>query len=262
MSNNKKNKDSNNNLLKDKLVIEEFKQRYEQYRMHNENRNKYIHFYFIFYFAFWGLVGFLTKPESICLWKKLLCIHSTDYLLALVFLAHAIFGSIFFLSIISFRQIQSREAETIHMIKGLSENSKLVKEIKYPWDRKIPCTKITVTSQTPLVLLIFMLNSLSFILSILFYCRFCIFSCWQDIFCCNFALIKFHSTPYCCTSFSYFFLFCKYLIVNFWKTIVYLHLIIVQIFIWISIYLFLRDEKWKPKNVCWSQVGKLLKPDC
>jgi hypothetical protein len=173
MSDNKKKSKINLAELDEKLILEEYRQRYEQYRMHNENRNKYIHFYFIFYFAFWGLVGFLTKPESICLWKKLLCIHSTEYLLALVFLAHAIFGSIFFLSIISFRQIQSCEAKTIHMIKGLSENSKLAKEkeIEYPWDREIPfnCSGITITSQTPLVLLILILNHLSFCLSFYFF---------------------------------------------------------------------------------------------
>ncbi len=260
MSNNNKNKDSNNNLLKEKLVIEEFKQRYEQYRMHNENRNKYIHFYFIFYFAFWALVGFLFNSNVKCFLAKY-CI-SVETFLAFAFIMHAIFGSIFFLSIISFRQIQNFEACTINKIRGFS--NRLRTRLKYPMDREIPNIqkKIIITSQTPLVVLIFMLNSLSFILSLLFYCSFCIFSCWQEIFYCNFELIKFNSTPYCYTLFSYFFLFYKYLIANFWKTIAYSHLIILQILIWISIYLFLRDEKWKPKMVSWSQIGDLFKPDC
>lgn len=154
------------NNLNEKLILEEYRQRYEQYRMHNENRNKYIHFYFIFYFAFWALVGFSFKPEIKCFLNRYSI--SIETFLSFVFIMHAIFGSIFLLSLISFRQIQNREGETINMIRKCSSNNFIVNQLKYPLDRNIPCLGFIFTSQTPLVLLIFIMNLFSFLLYIWF----------------------------------------------------------------------------------------------
>jgi hypothetical protein len=210
---------NNKNSLNDKLVIEEFRQRYEQYRMHNENRNKYIHFYFIFYFAFWGLVGFLFNSGVKCFLAKY-CI-SVETFLAFAFMMHAIFGSIFFLSIISFRQIQSCEAKTLNMLRKLSNTLQCEDQVKYPWDREIPwnCKGITVTSQTPLVILIFLLNILSFFLSCFFLLKISIYFGTQARLYALFILL--------------FVIFLPFIISN----------------------------CWKPRMVCLQQIDELLKRD-
>jgi hypothetical protein len=260
MSNNKENDYLYIKGLDEKLLLEEFRQRYEQYRMHNENRNKYIHFYFIFYFAFWGLVGFLFNSEVKCFLAKY-CI-SVETFLAFAFIMHAIFGSIFFLSIISFRQIQNKEGAALHLLRGNSKILKYCLKAKYPWDREIPCTGITITSQTPLIFLIFMLNLISALLSLLFFCRFCISSCWKEIMCCIFSLIIFSGSPSSYTAFSWFFLFMKFMMSRYWNIIIYSYFIMTQIAIWIGICLFLTQKKWKPKMAGFYEVRKKLDNDC
>ena len=231
MSNKEQKPNPNLNKLDEQLIVEEYRQRYQQYRMHNENRNKYIHFYFIFYFAFWGLIGFLANPELRCFWKIFPFGNSIESLLAFIFIVHAIFGSIFFLSIISFRQIQQREGRTINMIRGLSDTlkdkEKKEKEkkeevkVKYPWDReiKIIWKKILVTSQSPLVLLVLLLNHLSFAFSAWLFCKAC-----KHI----------------------------YITIPIGFTVIF----------GIIIYLFLKGKCWQPKMLSFEQIKEKLGNNC
>jgi hypothetical protein len=153
-----------NNIERD-LIIQEFIQRYNQYRWEEETRSKFIHYYIIVFLAFYGLVGFLFNYPHIL--QKFPFHDCLDRQYALIFLLFSIIGTLWFLSIISLRQIQLLEGGTIKDIKKQSKKL-LIDQLKYPIDRKLPWLKkkyIFIFSETPLVFAIFLLNQLTFILS-------------------------------------------------------------------------------------------------
>lgn len=158
------------------LIVEEFIQRYNQYRWEDETRAKFINFYIIFYFAFFAIIGFLSEHESLL---KLLPYSDnphTQY--ALIFLSFSIIGSIWLISIISFRTVQLLEGRTIRDIKTLSPF--LLDNVRYPIDRRIPKTNKLIYSTTPLVFIIFLLNLVTFFLSIYFFNLSCV-PYWKNI---------------------------------------------------------------------------------
>ena len=93
------------------LIVEEFIQRYNQYRWEDETRAKIINFYMFFYLAFFGLIGFLSEHQSIL--KIMPFSEQTNLQYAIIFLIFASVGSIWLVSIISFRGIQILEGKTI-----------------------------------------------------------------------------------------------------------------------------------------------------
>ena len=150
------------NNIKEDLIIQEFIQRYNQYRWEEATRSKFMHYYIIVFLAFYGLVGFLFKNP--CILKKLPFRNSPNLQYALIFLAFSIIGTLWLLSIISLRQIQLLENKTIKKIKEKSKEF-LIEEVEYPSDRTLPMIKIRIFSETPFVFAIFLLNLLTFFLS-------------------------------------------------------------------------------------------------
>lgn len=149
------------------LIVEEFIQRYNQYRWEDDTRAKFINFYMIFYLAFLGLIGFLSEHESIL--KNMPFSGQTQLQYAIIFLVFAFVGTIWLISIISFRSIQILEGRTIKDIKKLSPY--LIDNVRYPIDRRIPKTNKLIYSTTPLVSIIFILNEIAFLLSFYYFRR-------------------------------------------------------------------------------------------
>jgi len=127
------------------FLIEELRQRYNQYRWLDETRTKYIQFYFIYAGVFWGVANYLKVVE--------------DSLATLIF---AISGTFFSVAIISFRRIQKLESDTIRDIK---KSSKSLRKFKYVTDRHLPWIKSQFYSTTSLVFLIVIINLLSFFIT-------------------------------------------------------------------------------------------------
>lgn len=146
------------------LIVQEFIQRYNQYRWEDDTRAKFINFYIIFYLAFFALIGFLSQHEKFL--QLFPYGHCPNQQYALIFLVAAFLGTLWLISIISFRSIQILEGKTI---KNIKELSRFLMDIKYPIDRRIPKVNKFIFSTTPLVLVVFLLNEINFILSIYFF---------------------------------------------------------------------------------------------
>jgi len=147
------------------LIVEEFRQRYNQYRWEDETRVKFINFHIIFYLAFFGLIGFLSEHQDIL--ERMPFSEQPALQHAIIFLAFASLGAIWLISIVSFRSIQILEGRTIKDIKELSPY--LIDNVKYPIDRRIPKTNKLVYSTTPLVIIVFLLNQVPFWLSFYYF---------------------------------------------------------------------------------------------
>ena len=154
------------NKFKDDLLVEELRQRFTQYRWEDETRTKFIHFYFIFFLAFWGVVGFLSQPDNNRFIESLPHGEDIEWLFGNAFLMMGIIGTLWLTSIISFRTIQKLEGKVIGAIKSKSLQ---LKEIGSPHDRVIPLLKTQFYSTTPLSIVIFSLNFMAYLLSTYFY---------------------------------------------------------------------------------------------
>jgi len=169
------------------LIVEEFRQRYNQYRWEDETRAKFINFYIIFYLAFFGLIGFLFEHEGIL--SRMPFGKQPDLQYGTIFLIFALLGTIWLISIVSFRSIQLLEGRTIKDIKQLSPY--LIDKVRYPIDRRIPKTNKLIYSTTPLVTIVFLLNQIPFWLSF-YYFRFSCFPQGKNIaLCINILSIAF-----------------------------------------------------------------------
>ena len=127
------------------FLIEELRQRYNQYRWLDETRTKFIQFYFIYVGMFWGVANYLNIVREA--WTSF---------------AFAFSGIFFSTAIISFRSVQKRESETIRDIKKSSDS---LLKFKYVTDRYLPWLKSQFFSTTPLVFLIVLINVLSFLIT-------------------------------------------------------------------------------------------------
>ncbi len=146
--------------IEKELIIEELKQRYNQYRWEEDTRDKFIYSYMIFYLAFFALFRFLIDH------RYLLSYFPGDdpnMQYAFIFLFLAVIGTIWLISIISFKKAQILEGRTIYDIEKLSPY--LADKIRWPEVGKI--WKINNTS--PFAFIVFLLNETLFLLSIYFY---------------------------------------------------------------------------------------------
>jgi len=163
------------NGIEKELIVQEFVQRYNQYRWEDETRSKFINFYMIFYLGFFGLIGYLMEHEDVL--KQFGGCHKAQY--AVIFLIGAVIGTLWLIAIIRFRRVQRIEMKTICQIK--KEKSQYLYELKVPVDIiKIGTKKAFFFSTTPLVIVIFLLNIIMIILS----CRFFRWTCYlSDAWC-------------------------------------------------------------------------------
>ena len=153
--------------IEKQLIAEEFSQRYVQYRWEDETRSKFIDFYLVIYLAFFGLIGYLSeKTEMLGLFPYE---DNPNIQFAIIFLVFSIIGTLWLISIISFRSIQLLEGRTIKDIKELSKF--LMEYVTYPIDRQIPKTNKLIYSTTPLTWVVFILNEITFLISIWFFIK-------------------------------------------------------------------------------------------
>lgn len=152
--------------IEKQLIAEEFSQRYVQYRWEDETRSKFIDFYLVIYLAFFGLIGYLSeKTEMLGLFPYE---DNPNIQFAIIFLVFSIIGTLWLISIISFRSIQLLEGRTIKDIKKRFSTF-LMEDVRYPIDRRIPKTNKLFYSTTPLILAVFILNEIVFLISIYFF---------------------------------------------------------------------------------------------
>jgi hypothetical protein len=146
--------------IEKELIIEELRQRYNQYRWEENTRDKFIYSYIIFYLAFFALFRFLIDHRYLLGYFPG---NDPNIQYAFIFLFLAVIGTIWLVSIISFKKAQIVEGRTILDIEKLSPY--LADKIGWPEVGKIWKTNST----SPLAFIIFLLNETLFLLSIYFY---------------------------------------------------------------------------------------------
>ena len=152
--------------IEKQLIAEEFSQRYAQYRWEDETRTKFINFYLVIYLAFFGLIGYLSEKKEML--ESFPYKDDSNIQFAIIFLVFSIVGTLWLISIISFRSIQLLEGRTINDIKKRFSTF-LMENVRYPIDRRIPKTNKLFYSTTPLILAVFILNEIAFLISIYFF---------------------------------------------------------------------------------------------
>jgi len=147
--------------LEKELIVEELRQRYNQFRWEEDTRDKFIYSYMFFYLIFFAIFRFSIHHRSLLSYFPGGSNINIQY--SLIFLFLAIVGVFWLVSIINFKKTQRLEGRTIQDIEHLSPY--LADKLNSPGYKKLMGTN----ESSPLVFVVFLLNEIFFLLSIYFY---------------------------------------------------------------------------------------------
>lgn len=148
--------------LEKELIIEELRQRYNQFRWEEDTRDKFIYSYIFFYLLFFAIFRFSIHHRSLLSLFPGGSNINMQY--SLIFLFLAIIGVFWLVTIISLKKTQRFEGRTIQDIEHISPY--LTNKVSSPiYNKKL----MGKNESTPLVFVVFLLNEVFFLLSIYFY---------------------------------------------------------------------------------------------
>jgi hypothetical protein len=147
--------------LEKELIVEELRQRYNQFRWEEDTRDKFIYSYIFFYLFFFAIFRFSIHHRALL--SLLPGGGNINIQYSLIFLFLAVIGAFWLVSIISFKKTQRFEGRTIQDIERLSPY--LADKMNSPIYKKL----MGKNESSPLVFVVFLLNEVFFLLSIYFY---------------------------------------------------------------------------------------------
>jgi hypothetical protein len=147
--------------LEKELIVEELRQRYNQFRWEEDTRDKFIYSYIFFYLVFFAIFRFSIHHRTLL--SLLPGGGNINIQYSLIFFFLAVIGSFWLVSIISFKKTQRFECRAIQDIERLSPY--LTDKMNSPIYKRL----MGKNESSLLVFVVFLLNEVFFLLSIYFY---------------------------------------------------------------------------------------------